>query len=293
MAQSPAHRFGQIIGEVLEAAVLPLLKQFARDHQLYLDKHGSRPARRGKKCSWLDANGNTHDLDFVLERGGTPRKVGMPAAFIETAWRRYTKHSRNKVQEIQGAIEPLAQTFKNSGPFKGAVLAGVFTDGALKQLRSLGFTVLYFPYESVLEVFKRAGIDASFDESTADDSFQEKVDAYERLIASQRKQLVTDLVKAHQDSVDQFVKSLSIAVSRQVERVIILALHGTAHEAATIDDAIHFIEGYDDDGQAGPIERYEIDVRYNNRDSIQGSFRDKAAAIAFLKTYLSVSPRLA
>lgn len=51
MAQSPAHRFGQIIGEVLEAGVLPLLETFARDYGLYLDKKGDRPCRRGKKCS--------------------------------------------------------------------------------------------------------------------------------------------------------------------------------------------------------------------------------------------------
>ncbi len=88
MAASPAHRFGQIVGEVLENAILPLLEKFARDHQLYLDQKGKRPCRRGKKCTWLDSNGNTHDLDYVLERGGTPDKVGMPAAFIETARRR-------------------------------------------------------------------------------------------------------------------------------------------------------------------------------------------------------------
>lgn len=70
MAQSPAHRFGQIIGDVLEAAIRPLLEKFARDHDLYLDAGGPRSCRRGKKCSWLDLNGNSHDLDFVLERGG-------------------------------------------------------------------------------------------------------------------------------------------------------------------------------------------------------------------------------
>ena len=104
MAQSPSHRFGQIIGEVLEAAVLPLMRQFANSHELYLDQRGVRPCRSTRKCSWVDLNGNTHDLDFVLERGGTPDKVGTPVAFIETAWRRYTKHSRNKVQEIQGPL---------------------------------------------------------------------------------------------------------------------------------------------------------------------------------------------
>jgi hypothetical protein len=181
MAQSPAHRFGQIVGEVLEAAIRAVLKRFAKQHHLFLDLKGTRPCRSGKKCTWVDLNGNSHDLDFVLERGGTPHKVGMPVAFIETAWRRYTKHSRNKAQEIQGAIGPLAETFRNLGPFKGAILAGVFTDGALTQLRSLGFTILYFPYSSVVRVFRKFGIDASFDENTPDAEFQKKVVAFQSL----------------------------------------------------------------------------------------------------------------
>ncbi len=90
MARSPAHRFGQIIGEILEAGILPILNKFALQHGLFVDKHGGRPCRAGKKCSWVDLNGSTHDLDFVLERGGTPGKFGVPIAFIETAWRRYT-----------------------------------------------------------------------------------------------------------------------------------------------------------------------------------------------------------
>jgi hypothetical protein len=47
-------------------------------------------------------------------------------AFIETAWRRYTRHSRNKAQEIEGAIGPLAETFAHARPFLGAILAGQF-----------------------------------------------------------------------------------------------------------------------------------------------------------------------
>ncbi len=104
MAGSPAHRFGQIIGEILERATLPLLDGFARQHGLYLDKKGVRPGRKGTKCRWKDLNNNYHDLDYVLERGGTLDKIGMPAAFIEIAWRRYTKHSKNKAQEIQGEL---------------------------------------------------------------------------------------------------------------------------------------------------------------------------------------------
>lgn len=234
MAQPPAHRFGQIIGDVLEAATLPLLESFASEHNLYLDRKGPRPCRRGKKCSWLDLNGNSHDLDFVLERGGSADKFGIPVAFIETAWRRYTKHSRNKVQEIQGAVLPLAETHRHSSPFKGAIVAGVFTDGALTQLKSLGFAVLYFPYDSVVAVFRRFGIDARFTETTADADFQIKVDAYQALSMAKRNRLAAALIKAHSSDVRQFIESLSLSVSRQIDRLIVLALHGKLHEALTM-----------------------------------------------------------
>ena len=75
----------------MEAAVLPMLQGFATTNRLYLDRQGHRSCRKGSKCTWVDANGNAHDLDFVLERGGTPEEVGTPVAFIEAAWRRYTE----------------------------------------------------------------------------------------------------------------------------------------------------------------------------------------------------------
>lgn len=101
MAESPAHRFGQLIGELLESVVRPQLEDFCQDQGLYLDhQKRERPARSGKKVSWTDQYGNAHDLDFVIEREGTDHQIGRPVAFIESAWRRYTKHSRNKAQEI-------------------------------------------------------------------------------------------------------------------------------------------------------------------------------------------------
>jgi len=104
MAESPAHRFGQTIGSLLESVVRPELEAFCKQQGLYLDhQQKERPARKGKKVPWEDQYGNIHDLDFVIERGGTATEVGQPLAFIEVAWRRYTKHSRNKAQEIQVA----------------------------------------------------------------------------------------------------------------------------------------------------------------------------------------------
>lgn len=49
MAKSPSYQFGQIIGDVLEISIESLLENFVREHNLYLDKKGSRLARKGKK----------------------------------------------------------------------------------------------------------------------------------------------------------------------------------------------------------------------------------------------------
>lgn len=285
MAQSPAHKFGQIIGDTLEAGIIPLLEQFARVHDLYFDRKGSRACRSGKKCSWIDADGNSHDLDFVLERGGTSENVGTPAAFIEVAWRRYTKHSRNKAQEIQGAIEPLARTYQAVKPFKGVVLAGDFTAASIQQLRSLGFVVLHISYTDVVEAFSRFGIDAAFDEDTPDRAFESKARKFARLSRSRRSELANALFAARTADVTAFLKALEAAVSRQLDRIIVIALHGSAHESILVEDAIKFVTGYRDNGAKKPLERIEIILRYNNGDEIKGSFQAQNEAVAFLRGF--------
>ena len=286
MAISPAHKLGQIIGHVLEVAIFPALKDFADRHNLYLDKKGPRrPVRKGSKVTWTDLNGNSHDLDFVLERGGTPTEQGIPAAFIETAWRRYPKHSRNKAQEIQGAIIPLVETYQKASPFTGAVLAGVFTGGALTQLDSLGFTVLFYPYELVVKVFAQYGIDVHYEETTPDAVIQERVNAWQSLGVDQRARLAADLIAANSAGTGRFLASLEVAILRQIEVVIILPLHGEAHEMATVDEALAYINGYDENGLTGRLLRYEIQIRYNNGNVIEGRFRDKPSAIEFLRGY--------
>lgn len=104
MAASPSHRFGQVVGQLLEEILLPELLKFCSERKLYLDRHGERVGvRKGKKVSWEDPYGNLHDLDFVIEKQGSASKQGRPVAFIEAAWRRYTKHSRAKAQDPRGS----------------------------------------------------------------------------------------------------------------------------------------------------------------------------------------------
>jgi hypothetical protein len=205
MGKSPSHQFGQVIAWVLETSIEPVLRDIARKHNLYLDVKGKRKARHGrKKIVWQDHYGNAHDLDFVLERGGTDDRVGTPVAFIEAAWRRYTKHSRNKAQEIQGAVMPLRATHAECAPFIGVVLAGVYTSGALRQLESLGFELLYFPYDKVVQVFGRFGIDAAFEENTPDSEFARKMKAWSRLEDNQRYALAALLASQERRALRRF-----------------------------------------------------------------------------------------
>lgn len=287
MAESPAHRFGQIIGDVLEVAVEPVLRQFAQEHGLYLDKKGPRPARKGNKVSWTDLNGNAHDLDFVLEKDGSAIRKGTPVAFIEAAWRRYTKHSRNKAQEIQGAIIPLVETYKNVAPFLGAILAGVFTEKSLAQLRSLGFTVLYFPYKNVVSAFSFVNINVAFDEGTPDSEYAQQILVWEALSEEQRRSVANALIKSHAGEVAQFIHALKRAVTRKIESVRVLPLHGTAFHGDSIEKAIEFVEKYDEADRLKPFVRYEIEIRYMNGDLINGRFEDRERAISFLHTFQS------
>lgn len=283
MAESLSHKFGQIIGDLLELALEPHLEKFAKKYKLYLDKKGVRKGRTGKKVSWIDGNDNKHDLDFVLERGGTDDKVGIPVAFIESAWRRYTKHSRNKAQEIQSAILPLAGKYQSSSPFMGVVLAGIFTSGALSQLKSNGFAVLYFPYETVIKAFKKHGIDAAFDEKTAEVDFRKKIDSWIKL--QNKEDVAKELVKLNKKEVDKFLESLTHSVSRFIERIILLPLHGKGTETSSITEAIKLVEQYSESQSKLPLSRYEVIIRYNTGDKIEASFKDKKDCVKFLESY--------
>ncbi len=285
MAQSPSHKLGQIIGDVVEASVEPLLAGFAGTHGLYLDRKGPRPARRGKKVSWKDMYGNTHELDYVLERDGTHDEIGTPVAFIEVAYRRYTKHSRNKAQEIQGAVLPLKTTYSNVAPFIGAVLGGVFTDGALAQLRSRGFTVLYYGWQAIVSAFRRVGVDVDYDEDTPDEDSWAKVQSWEALSQNKQNRVVRHLRQIGAEQMGQFMAALEAAVTRVIELVRVLPLYGSATDCPSLAKAIQFIEEYDESDHGLLMLRYEIDVRYTNGDRIEAKFADKQSAIEFLRHY--------
>ncbi len=286
MAESYSHKWGQIIGNLIQDFIRGKLQEVANEHGLYLDYQKKRKARSSKKVSWKDRYGNSHDLDYVLERGGTEATLGLPAAFIETAWRRYTKHSRNKAQEIEGALIPLADTYSHLRPFLGAILAGVFTQGSLNQLQSKGFELLYIQYDSIVRAFSSVGIDASFNENTPEAEFQNKIGRWNNLSMQDIAEIKNQLLRIEKAKIENFITNLNQSFSRQLQGVTVTILHGLSQQIATIEQAIEYIYKYPDTQPTlAPVSKYEINIRYNNGDVIHAIFQSKAESMKFLRTF--------
>jgi hypothetical protein len=286
MAESFSHKWGQIIGNIIQEFIREKLQEVALEQGFYLDYQRKRKARYSKKVSWEDRYGNSHDLDYVLERGGTENTRGLPSAFIETAWRRYTKHSRNKAQEIEGALIPLAETYSHLRPFLGAILAGVFTQGSLNQLQSKGFEILYLQYDSIVGAFASVGIDASFNENTPEVDFQNKIAQWQALSTQDMTEIKNQLLSIEKASIDNFISTLEQSFSRRVQGISVIVLHGLVRQIATVDLAIEYVQNYaETQGTPAPVSKYEIEIRYNNGDVIHAIFQAKVEAIRFLQTF--------
>lgn len=294
MAESLAHRWGQIIGDVFEILVRGILADVARQHGLYLDFKRPRKARGGQgKVTWQDGFGNKHDLDYVLERGGTEETRGVPIAFIESAWRRYTKHSKNKVQEIEAAVMPVALTFSRYQPFLGAVLAGEFTRNALLQLESKGFGVVHVPYGSILTAFSELGIDASSEDGvagTTEEQFRDKIAKWGSLQQPQStNRLLSKLRSLHQQDIAHFTQRIDDAITRHVNSVRLTVLRGHSVECSNIESAIAYLieeeRSYRVREAGDQREAFEVQVRFNNGAKIDATFPKRAEAMSFLRSF--------
>ena len=284
MATSQSHTLGEFIGSFFEDLMKKPISEFADKNGLYFDTVGHRKARGGSKLTWTDIHGSKHDLDFVLEKGGTEETIGEPVAFIELAWRRYTKHSKNKAQEISGAVNPICEKHKLCKPFKGAILSGQFTDNSLNQLKNDDFHVLYIPFEKLVQAFRTHGLDIDFDEGTKEADLKKK---YAAVSKKSNKALLDkvreEIIKTCEPEIKQFISELSASYNRKIRTICILPLHGKRTEVADVRKAIAFINGYTDVPADQNLEYFEVIVKYNNGTIIQCQFKERDEAVDFLK----------
>lgn len=286
MAKAPVHKLGQLIGEFIESYFEQELKDICQSRQLYLDVVGvDRKARKGKKVTWYDVYGSKHDLDFVIERDGSDEELGLPVAIIECAWRRYTKHSKNKAQEIQGAVLPIAAKYKYHKPFLGAVIAGEFTAPSVAQLNACGFETIYFEYLDIVKAFAESGATIKYGEDTPDEDATAMIATFESLTADQLQTIFDRVVELSKVEVKKFKKTLVDSLDRQVEQVVIAPLFGSNTSFDTIDDAVDYLNR--DELMVAPndIEFRDLWVliRYSNGDKIEGTFKTAERAERFIR----------
>ena len=177
---------------------------------------------------------------------------------------------------------PLAETYGHLAPFLGAIVSGVFTTGALNQLKSVGFQVLYFEYSTVLEAFGSVGLDASSEEGTPVSDFVEKLESWDGLSGGERSAVGAALMAANRDRVAEFFGELEETVTRGISVVRILPLHGQPSEFSSVREAIPFVGTYEMPVSVPQLNKYEVEVRYDNGDIVRGEFSTQAAAIGFL-----------
>ncbi|MBI4338022.1 MAG: hypothetical protein HY683_09385 [Chloroflexi bacterium] len=284
---SPGHKLGQMIGNLFEELCAKDLARFCSEHGFYCDRRGPRPHVRGKsqKVTWVDAAGNKHDLDYVIEKGGSLEKRGEPVAFIELAWRRYTKHSRNKTGELEGSLLHLRNSYR-SCLFVGCILAGRYTEGGKNQLRSHGIVVLHVPFETLATCFRQQGIELDYPENAPASHKRAVIRRWGGLSARNLNAVTTRLRNAIEPDYSEFLRSLERSLLRRVTVVRVLPLYGSAMEFSSVREAVAAFDSVAlTGGSELPLVQFEVQVRFANGDAVDGVFQDKAGALKFLSMF--------
>lgn len=285
-ASSPGHKLGQMIGQFFEEFFYQDLEDLSLRLGLYFDKKGPRPGVRGKKTklTWFDARGNAHDMDCVLERKGSNTERGSPAAFIEIAWRRYTKHSRNKTGEIEGALIHLRETYP-SCHFFAAILGGEYTEGGKQQLESHGITVLHIPFDVIVSAFKVRGGVLSYDERAAANIKQATIEKWQSL----SKKDIAAITKRFREIIgpdySKFLTKLETTLTRGIHSVRLLPLYGHEIVCSSIEEAMALLSTYSSSDVTLELLKFEVRLEYTNGDKIEGQFHTKDEALRFLAPF--------
>jgi len=282
---SPGHKLGQIVGVLLEQLLGDPLRQFATQSRLYCDSKGSRPrVRPGRKVTWTDSRGNPHDLDYVLERGGSVELRGDLVAFIESAWRRYTKHSRNKAGELEGALLPLRDSY-TTVRFLGVILAGEWSEGGLQQLRSAGIEVLHAPFQTIVTAFQVHGFRIDYPESATTAEKATLNGILERLSKGQLGIVAATMWRAIEQDYRRFEKKMADAIMAIPFRVRVIALYGDEVEYQTVAEAIRELENPTAARELNLAfaRGYEVFIDYATGASVTGRFQTKPELVQFLR----------
>jgi hypothetical protein len=112
---------------------------------------------------------------------------------------------------------------------------------------------------------------------------KQKVAACAKLSDAKWSKIISRLRQLHHVELDAFLIQLASCLTRAIQTVFVLALHGQTYEATTLDDAIQFIRNYDEKSSVTLFRRYELNIRYSNGDEVRATFLSRLETIGFLE----------
>ncbi|MEH1859339.1 MAG: DNA methyltransferase [Nostoc sp.] len=212
---------------------------------------------------------------FGIEAHPFVARIARAKLLYQTDSDAYLEHIK-KVTKYAENLQPCVETYPK-----------LFTQGALDQLESKGFKILYLKYENIVKSFTSVGINASFNESTLESEFQNKIEQWKNLSTPDINNIKNQILSLEKYQIDKFINILEKSFTRLVQQVNIIVLHGLCQQAETINNAIEYIQNYSENQpKFAPAIKYEIDIRYNNGDIIHAMFKNKTEALKFLRTFV-------
>ncbi len=222
---SAGHKLGQAIGNWLEEYfVLPLLTKVSQELGLYLDNRAVNRPARGEKLIWQDVDGNRVDYDFVLELDGSQTEMGIPVAFVESCWRRGSRHSKDKARDDSGKLRPMRDTYPTAR-FLGMIVAGDFTAPARELVRSQDLDLFYIPKDTVIRAFLTNGLTIDYPDKSQEKEKQRIATQFETSFTAEKKQavansLVQGIGQAVVNSYTARVKSKLSALPQEIRLLV-------------------------------------------------------------------------
>lgn len=242
---SAGHALGQIIGDWWEIDVmLPLLAEVANDLSLFLDNRTVNRSCRGEKVQWPDAQDNYVDYDFVLEIGGDNKRAGIPVAFIESFWRRGSRHSKDKARDDTNKLLPMRDSYVTARLLAIAA-CGEFTEPARDYVRSRNVELFYIGKSSILNAFNSCGVPLDYPDTLPEKSkFKLLRQAEKQLTPSLRKRVVEALREGDSGrALDSFRHRITAALCAIPQEIRICMLSKSEPVVfQTIEQATKFVD---------------------------------------------------
>lgn len=87
----------------------------------------------------------------------------------------------------------------------------------------------------------------------------------------------------NKNQIDNFFSALKKAISKKIEKLLLIPLHGRTYEFKTINELKSFIHKYNGDTEKLPLIKYEVFVKYTNGSEIKSQFKEKEEIFIFLE----------